>query len=98
MLQIFECEDCKAQYEEISQYKGLRKIENVKNVLMKHIKSVEEGTEKAEELLATGIGDVLDPNKEQEDNDCQDEGIHNDPQFLVRDLNFVSEENDRNNN
>ena len=77
-------EKCKEKYDQIS-HNGKRKVFNVKSVLMEHLESVEDGTEKAQEMLSTCVGDTLDPAKEQEDDDCEEEGIHDYPEFMVKD-------------
>ena len=58
---------------------------DVKCVLMEHLESVEDGTDKAQEMLSTCVGDTLDPAKEQDDDDCEEEGIHDHPEFIVKD-------------
>ena len=80
-----EClEKCTALYEEISEHNKLKKITNVKNILMKHLEAVEEGKEKAEEILASNVGAVLDPENEQDNADCEDEEMHEHPDFIVK--------------
>ena len=77
-------EKCKLKYEERSD-NGLKKVTNVKKILMKHLESVEEGTDKAQQLIDTRIGDTLDAAYAQENVDCDDEGIHEHPDFVATD-------------
>ena len=76
---------CKILYDQISEHNGLSKIQNVKSVLMKHLESVEEGTERAKEMYDSKVGDTLDPTIEQENDDCEEEGVTEHPDFAFKD-------------
>ena len=52
---------------------------------MKHLTQVEENRARAEEILFNEMGDKLDANKEQEEDDDLLEGVHEHPQLLVLD-------------
>ena len=38
---------------------------------MEHLESVIEGTEKAQEIFNSNVGDTLDPANEQDNDDCR---------------------------
>ena len=84
-LEPLSLEKCKLKYEEMSEDSDRTKVQNVKIVLMKHMECVEQGTEKAHDSISTNIGNALDPAKHQEDSDCEDEGVHEDPEYFVKD-------------
>ena len=46
---------------------------------------MEEGTENANNLSKSAVGDFLDPTNAQDDGDCEDEGVHDHPDFLIKD-------------
>ena len=48
---------------------------NIKGQVMKHLASVEEAREHAEEILANEVGDKLDPTKEQENEEAILDGV-----------------------
>ena len=52
---------------------------------MPYLEVVEEGTERAEELLESNAGQDLDPTNEQDNDDCQEEGEQDHPDFLFKD-------------
>ena len=52
-------------------------ILTIKGQVMKHLTAVEEGRERAEEILANEIGDQLDSNIAQENEDAATEGAMN---------------------
>ena len=61
------------------------KVENVRSVLLKYLQSVEEGAERAEEMIKSNIGDKMDPALEQENEDCEDLGLTDHPDFVFKD-------------
>ena len=46
-----DLENCQRIYDEISEHNRMRKITNVKRILMKHLESVEEASERVEEQI-----------------------------------------------
>ena len=54
---------------------GKTKIEIVKSILMEHLESVQEGKEKAEMIMSTSAGELLDSQYEQEEDDAIREGM-----------------------
>ena len=58
-------------------------IFKVKSKIMPYLESVEEGLEKAK--LSSSIGDELDPQKEQDEAECEAEGISDHPDFVFSD-------------
>ena len=52
---------------------------------MKHLESVEEGTERARDTMNEAIGDMMDPALAQENVDCAEEGVHYHPDFHFKD-------------
>ena len=76
---------CDTLFHEKSQYNDKRKIQNVKAILMPHLESVELGTERAEEIVNLAVGDTLDPNLEQDNNDCAVIGTTDHPDFVFKD-------------
>ena len=63
----------------------LENIKRVKSLLMPYLEVVEEGTERAEELLESNAGQDLDPTNEQHNDDCQEEREQDHPDFLFKD-------------
>ena len=61
---------CKQKYE-----KNIKTILNIKGQVMKHLAEVEKGRERAEEILANEIGNILDPANEQENEDAAAEEV-----------------------
>ena len=61
---------CKQKYE-----KNIKTILNIKGQVMKHLAEVEKGRERAEEILANEIGNILDPANEQENEDAAAEDV-----------------------
>ena len=84
MLHPDSLENCLALYDELSEHNNIRRITNVKTILMEHLEVVEEGTEKAKEVYDSNAGMVLDNANEQDNADCGEEEseIHDD--FLAR--------------
>jgi len=76
-------EKCRAKYDEVSEHNGLRKVHNVKKILMEHLEDVTEGTERARELVESSVGDMLDAENAQENLDCELTGVEEDPRFEV---------------
>ena len=70
---------CKNLYES-----KLNEINFLKSQILPHLESVTTGREKAEQF-ASDIGDILDANKELEDDIAQDEGEHEIPEMAVKD-------------
>ena len=54
---------------------------------MKYLKSVEEGTENAQEIIKSNIGITLDPEHEQDNDDCEEIDLTEHPDFLFKDPN-----------
>ena len=52
---------------------------------MPYLEVVEEGTKRAEKLLESNASQDLDPTNEQDNNDCQEEGEQDHPDFLFKD-------------
>ena len=75
----------------MSEHNNIRKITNVKNIIMEHLESVIEGTEKAQELIDSNIGSVLDAENEQDNEDCAVEGITEHVDFTFKDPNEFHE-------
>ena len=78
-------ENCKKIYDEISDHNGLRKITNIKRILMEHLESVEEGTERAQDEVSSKVAAGLDAAIEQDNADCGDEDMCEHPDFLAKD-------------
>ena len=78
-------EACLNFYMNRSTKEGKRDIEIAKRKIMPHLESVTEGRAKAEEAQENlnNIGDKLDPAKEQENIDADEEGTTEDPDHLV---------------
>ena len=76
---------CKALFDEKSNHNDSRKVTNTKRILMKHLEEVEEGTERAKEILDSNAGTILDPQKEQDDAECADEEVLEHPDFVAKD-------------
>ena len=94
-LQPDNFEKCKMLFNERSQHNDCLKIQNVRSVLLKHLESVEEGIERAEETIKSNIGDTIDPALEQDNDDCEEIGNTDHPDFLFKDpsdLNVTKEE------
>ena len=76
---------CENLFNETSEHNNKLKIHNVKEILLKHLESVEEGTERARDTMNEAIGDMMDPALAQENVDCEEEGNHDHPDFLFKD-------------
>ena len=70
---------CKAKY-----VANKEEIENIKQQVMPHFQKVVDAREKAEEFLSN-IGDELDPNKEQDEAECREEGVRDHPDLDILD-------------
>ena len=68
-------ESCKSIYDETSEHNGQKKVTNVKRLIMEHLESMEEGTERAQELIDSIVEDVLDSTFAQENIDCAEVGV-----------------------
>ena len=79
-LEPDDIDKCKRLFE-----KEASTIKNVKSVLMEHLESAEEGTERAQELMNSNIGDTLDPALAQENEDLAGMGFEEDPDFVFKD-------------
>jgi hypothetical protein len=78
--------ECKEMYD-----KNSDKIIKVRETLLKYLKSVEIARERAEDIISEGIGNTLDGNKEQEEDECEEEGVQEHPELFLKDpsgLNF----------
>ena len=71
--------ECKAVYD-----KHKDKIELVRGELLKHLKSVEAARDRAEEIIANDVGSILDSTKEQDDEECDEEGTHVHPDLYLK--------------
>ena len=91
LLQPNDYEKCKELYDQKSAHNNCSRINNVKSILMKHLDSVEQGTERAQDAKNSEIvGDMMDPAFEQEEEDCALEGIHEHPEFSFLDPSLLS--------
>ena len=61
------------------------RINKVKEKIMPFLDSVEEGLERAKELVQNLVGDELDPQKEQDRDECEAEDIQDNPNFVLSD-------------
>ena len=80
---------CKELFDKKSSHNNEKKIENVKSILMKHLDSVVEGTERAKDTMNSEVEDMIDPAFAQDQDDCEMEGFieysefsHKDPSNL----------------
>ena len=80
-----DIDKCVNLYLTKSNHNGLLRIENVQNILLKHLVSVEIGTERAEETLKSRTGDVIDPEFEQDNDNCEDDGPTEHADFTFKD-------------
>ena len=80
-----DSEKCELLYNKQSEYNNTLKIENVRSILLKHLQAVEDGTEKAEEMIISNIGDTIDSALEQENDDCEEIGVTDHPDFIFKD-------------
>ena len=78
-------ENCETLFSQKSEHNDKLKIENVKSILMKHMEAVIEGTERAHDTRNAAVGDMIDPALAQENEDCEDEGVVDHPDFLFKD-------------
>ena len=83
--------------EEKSSFNNVRKIDNVKALLMNHLENVEAMTEKAEDLLDSNIGDTLDSALEQDNDECSEMNLLVHSDFAFKDPTDIqnAEENKR---
>ena len=84
-LEEEDFDKCKLLYEQTSEHNNKLKVQNVKSILMKHMESVEEGTERAKDMLKSKVGDTLDPALEQDNDDCAEIGFSENPDFAFKD-------------
>ena len=70
---------CKQKY-----YERLEEINYVKSIVMPHLERVEEGQARAKEITKEeeAIANLLDPEKEQEDAECEEEGFEAPGEFI----------------
>ena len=80
-----DLEKCKDLYEKRSVHNNYTKVANVKSILMENLESVEMGTEKAQESLNSEIGAAMDPEHEQDQDDCEYEGYTEHSDFVFKD-------------
>ena len=77
------------------EYNGERKVQIVKSQVMEFLESVTEARYHVEQLEKEGklnlnlVGEVIDPMGEQEDEDCENEGLEDHQDFLFCDPEFV---------
>ena len=69
-------------------------LDRVKRLVMPHLEGVEEGTERAEELIDSNAGVDLDPTNEQDNDDCEEEGVQDYPDYFVKDPTDFFEKNE----
>ena len=78
-----DIEEVQLQYEEM--HGGERKVDIVKSQVMEHLEGVEEARyyvdQLKKELELTEISETLDPALEQENADCEEEGLVEHPDF-----------------
>ena len=67
-------------------------LSNVKRKVMEFVESVEEGLEKAQEMIDNTIGDELNPEKEQDKAECEAEGTEDHPNFQLTDPGNLDQE------
>ena len=79
-----DLETCKAAYE-----KHKASIKYVKSKVMKYQDKVEEAQSKAQEEFDSCVGDILDSAKEQEEDECANEGVHETDKFITLDLDDI---------
>ena len=68
-----DLDQCQNLYSETSSFNLLPKVINTKSILMKFLTEVEEGTEREQEILDSNAGAMLDPENEQDNDDCDAE-------------------------
>lgn len=73
---------CKKLYDEKSPHNDYSKLKNVKSILMKHMESVEKGTERAQDIMNSEVEEMMDPEFAQDRYDCELEGIEEHSDFL----------------
>ena len=88
---------CKLLFDETSQHNGMRKIDNVKSVLMPYLENVETQREKAELLVETDVGDILDSALEQDNDDCLDMEVEDHSDFAFKDPSDIFDGADKQN-
>ena len=88
----FRCEEqlsrndekqCAELYSETANGEEITKVVKLKNILMEHQESVQEGKSKAEAILSDAVGEQLDPELEQELQDGELEGMSEHPEYQV---------------
>ena len=88
----FRCEEqlsrndekqCAELYCETANGEEITKVVKLKNILMEHQESVQEGKSKAEAILSDAVGEQLDPELEQELQDGELEGMSEHPEYQV---------------
>ena len=88
----FRCEEqlsrndekqCAELYRETANGEEITKVVKLKNILMEHQESVQEGKSKAEAILSDAVGEQLDPELEQELQDGELEGMSEHPEYQV---------------
>ena len=84
-LEPDDIDKCMNIYLTKSNHNGRLRIENVQNILLKHLVSVENGTERAEEMLKSRSGDFIDPEFEQDNDDCENDGPTEHADFAFKD-------------
>ena len=65
-----------------------------KNRIMPFLETVEEGMEAAYQESKNTIGDMLDPENEQDRIECEDIGLEDNPDFAVKDFSDLLEEDE----
>ena len=72
-------------------YERLEEINYVKSKVMPHLERVKEGQIRATEIVKDeeAIANLLDPQKEQDDEDCEGEGIEAPKEFVALDPDMI---------
>ena len=69
-------------------------LNRVKNRIMPFLETVEEGMEAAYQESKNTIGDMLDPENEQDRIECEDIGLEDNPDYAVKDFSDLLEEDE----
>ena len=92
MFNEVDMDEVELQYEEM--HDGKRKVDIVKSQVMEHLEGVEEARyyvdQLKKELDLTEISETLDPALEQENADCEEEGLVDHPDFVHADPDEVT--------
>ena len=84
-LEPTDYEKCTILYNQRSNYNNQLKVINVKSVLLKHLESVEQGTDNAQEMIDKFNAGNIDPMLAQDNDECENIGVVDDPDFVFKD-------------